>query len=156
MSVVTWRIAASRSFILDVAATVGVLLPLQPFGARVGRVEIGDDLEAEITRERRDVLADQQVVIVCSITVTWRQRRQLDVFARADAASLLLRAVHAARVELHDAVGVRQAAVADAVVERIEPTILTPAMTASSTSWPFITISNAVSTHVFVPPFLNW
>ena len=34
--------------------------------------------------------------------------------------------------------------------------MLTPAMSASSTSSPFIIISNAVSTHVFVPPFLNW
>ena len=48
------------------------------------------------------------------------ERRRAHAFERGDAAGALLRAVHAARVELHDAVGVRQAAVADAVVLRIE------------------------------------
>ena len=34
--------------------------------------------------------------------------------------------------------------------------MLTPAMSASSTSLPLVIIAKAVSTPVFVPPFLNW
>ena len=47
-------------------------------------------------------------------------RRRAHAFDRRDAAGALLRPVHAARIELDDAVGVRQPAVADAVVGRIE------------------------------------
>ena len=48
------------------------------------------------------------------------QRRRAHAFERRDAAGALGRAVHAARVELHDAFGVGQAAVADAGLVRIE------------------------------------
>src|SRR4029079_17172651 len=44
------------------------------------------------------------------------ERRSANAFQRRDAACALLWTVHAARIELHNAVGVRQAAITDAVV----------------------------------------
>ena len=84
------------------------------------------------------------------------ERRRAHALEARDAAGPLLRAVHAARVELDDAVGVRQAAVADARLERDRArTMLTPAMSASSTSAPPVIRPNAFSTPVTSPPFLN-
>ena len=48
------------------------------------------------------------------------QRRRAHAFERRDPAGAPGRPVHAARIELHDAVGVGQAAEADAAVGRVE------------------------------------
>jgi hypothetical protein len=71
--------------------------------------------------------------------------------------------MHAARVELHDAVGIRQSAVAHAGIRGIEFDDVDAGDTASSTSklgtslvatLPLVICSKASCTHVFVPPFL--
>ena len=73
-------------------------------------------LRGEVLR----ALADEQMVVGRVHDELRDVRRRPHAFERGDAAGALLRPVHAARVELHDAVGIRQAAVADAVVLRIE------------------------------------
>ena len=74
----------------------------------------------------------------------------------ADAAGPLLRPVHAARVELDDAVGVRQAAVADARVLGIElDDVDARDQGVEHVGPPPVIIANAFSTHVTGPPFLN-
>ena len=81
---------------------------------------------------------------MCSITAFATQRRRAHAFERRDAAGALRRPVHAARVELDDAVRVRQAAVADAVSAGSSSHMLTPAISASSTSAPFVIMSKAL------------
>ena len=68
------------------------------------------------------------------------ERRRPHALEAGHGAGALPRAVHARRVELDDAVGVRQPAVADAVSSGSSSTMLTPAISASSTSLPSVII----------------
>ena len=105
---------------IEIVIGIDAALPLQPQPARLLGVEVVLDLEAHVAREVLRALADQQVVVGHLEHRLGHQRRRAHAFERGDAAGALRRAVHAARVELHDAVGVRQPAVADAAFGRIE------------------------------------
>ena len=84
------------------------------------RVEVRQDLEAHVARERLRVLADEQVMVGVLHHRLGHERRRLTPSSAPTRARPLRRAVHARRVELHDAVGVRQPAVSDARVLGIE------------------------------------
>jgi hypothetical protein len=87
--------------------------------------------------ERAKVLrafADEQVMIGMVRHGLGDERRRPHALDGRDAAGAPLRSVHAARVELHHTLCVRQPAVADAGLFRIELGMLTPAISASSTS----------------------
>jgi hypothetical protein len=70
-------------------------------------------------RELVRVLADEQAVVGALEHQARDLARMQDVLEARHRARLVARAVHARRVELHHAVGIRQAAQAHAVVERI-------------------------------------
>ena len=99
---------------------IGAPLPFQPGGARPLGVEIVLDLEAHAPREPLRVLPDDQVVIGVVHHLLRHERRRAHALDARHRAGALARAVHARGVELHDAFGVRQAAVADARVLGIE------------------------------------
>ncbi len=99
---------------------IDAALPFEPQLARALGVEVVLDLEAHVARELLRVLADEQVVIGLLEHGLGDERRRAHAFDARHAAGALGRPVHAARVELHDAFGVGQAAVADAGVFGIE------------------------------------
>ncbi len=105
---------------IEVVLGIDAPLPFQPQPARLLGVEVVLDLEAHVAREVLRALADQQVMVGLLEHRLGDERRRAHAFEGGDAAGALRRPVHAARVELHDAVGIRQPAVADAGVGRIE------------------------------------
>ncbi len=99
---------------------VGAPLPLQPEAPRLLGVEVVLDLEAELAREILRALAHQQVMVGLLHHRLGDERRCAHALERRHGAGLPLRAMYAGSVELHDAVGVGQAAIAHAVVLGIE------------------------------------
>jgi hypothetical protein len=105
---------------IEVVQRIAAAFPFEPRRPRAIGVEVGLDGEPEITREGLRVAADEQVMIGLLHDLVGDQRRGPHPFEAGHAPGAALRAVHAAGVELDHAVGVRQAAVADAGIERIE------------------------------------
>ena len=105
---------------LDFAARVEAPLPLEPERARPRAVEVVGHGESAVAREALRVGADQQMVRRLVHHLPRDRGGRRDAFERGDAARPPPRPVHAAGVELDDAVGVRQAAVADARIARVE------------------------------------
>ena len=99
---------------------IGPALPFEPLAARVLGVEVVLDLEAHAARELLCPFADQQVMVGEIHHHLRHPGRRAHPFDFRDATGALLRPVHAAGVELHHSVGVRQTTVADTVVGRIE------------------------------------
>jgi hypothetical protein len=105
---------------VEVVAGVDAALPLEPLRARALGVEVGFDREPHVAREMLRARAHQQVVVGVVEHRLRDARRRPHALERRDAARALQRPVHAAGVELHDAVGVRQPAVADVHLGRVE------------------------------------
>ena len=105
---------------VEVVPRVDAPLPLEPLRARGLGVEVGLDREAHVAREGLRARAHQQVVVGVVEHRLRHPRGRAHALERGDAAGALQRAVHAAGVELDDAVGVRQPAVADVHLRRVE------------------------------------
>ena len=95
-------------------------LPLEPQLPRLGRVQVVLDGEAHLAGELLRPVAREQVVVRVVHHGLRHERRRAHALDGRHAAGALLRAVHAAGVELDHAVGVGQPAVADAGLERVE------------------------------------
>jgi len=105
---------------IRVVLRIDAALPLEPEPpGRVG-VEVVLDLESDTPREVLRALADDEVMVGQIHHLLGDVRRRADAFQRGHASRALPGPVHTARVELDDAVGIRQAAVADARVFGIE------------------------------------
>lgn len=102
------------------ARGIGAPLELQPHPPRRGRVQVVLDREAHLPRERLRILPHQQVMVGVLQHRLGHQRRRAHAFQRRHRARALAGAVHHGGVQRHHAVGVRQAAVADAVVLRVQ------------------------------------
>ena len=83
------------------------------------------------------------------------ERRRPNAFERGDAACPLLRSVHAARIELHNAFSIRQAAVADAGLFRIELDDVDAGDQRVEHVVPFDDLREGYLDAVLSPPFLN-
>jgi hypothetical protein len=92
---------------------IGTAAPLDPELPGTVGVEVGLDREAHVTRKLLGSAADQQMMIGVVHYRLRHLRRCAHTLETGDATRPALRAVHAARVELHDTVGVRQSTVAD-------------------------------------------
>src|SRR5215213_100854 len=105
---------------IEIARRVGAPLPFEPELARILRVQIVLYLEAHTAGESLRVPADYQVVIGQLHHRLRDERGRTHAFERSHRARALFRPVHNGRVELNYAFGIRQAAVADAIIERVE------------------------------------
>jgi len=122
------RIHFQRGFVTGLSAFLWVEImgridssfPLQPLAPRIVGVEIVFNLEPEPAGELLGAFADDQVMIRLLHHLAGDARRGSDAFDRRDAAGSLSWPVHAARIKLYDALGIWQAAVADAGFFRVE------------------------------------
>ena len=78
------------------------------------------NLEAHVARKILRAFADDQVVIGVFKTAFATSDGVPHAFERGHRSGAFLWSMHAGRIKLHDAFGIRQPAIADAVVERIK------------------------------------
>ena len=95
-------------------------LPLEPQAARQLGVQIAFDREPHVARETLRARADQEVVIRDIHHLLRHLGRRFDPLEAGDPSRALPGTVHAARIQLDDTLRVRQTAVTDARVRRIE------------------------------------
>jgi hypothetical protein len=94
--------------------------PFQPKFSRMLGVQVVLDFEAEPAREILRAFAHDQMMVRLLHRRLRHERGRPHTFEAGHAAGTPFRAVHATGIELHHAVRVRQTAVADAVIKRIE------------------------------------
>src|SRR5262245_44596150 len=83
-------------------------------------VEVIFDFESNGSRELLSSFAYYQVMIGLFQHCLGHQRRSPDSFERGHGARLLPRAMHAGRIELDYTLGIWQASIPDAVIQRVE------------------------------------
>ena len=83
-------------------------------------VQISFNLESHVVSKFLGAFADQQVVVGVFHHRLSHQRRRAHAFERAHGASAFLWPMHAGRIQLHDAFGIWQSTVPNAVVQWIE------------------------------------
>ena len=94
--------------------------PVQPQLPRLLRIEVVLNFESHVAREMLCAMADQQMVIGVLHDRFRHQRGIANALQRCNAAGLFSRSMHAAGIELHYAIGIRQPAVANTRVLRIQ------------------------------------
>ena len=104
---------------IEVMIGIGAALPIQPEFAGFFRDQVFLDLEAHEAGEILRAFADEQVVVGFSHHFFGDERRSADAFDGGDRAGPLERPVHDGGIQLDDALGIGQAAVADAGVLRV-------------------------------------
>src|SRR5688572_5618926 len=105
---------------VEVMLGVNPTFPFQPKFSRMLGIQVVLDFEAEAAGEILRPIADKEMMVRLFHHRFGYKGRRAHSFEGADAARTFLWSVHAAGIKLHRAVRVRQAAVADAVIERIE------------------------------------
>ena len=111
---------AAFAFRIQPVLGIDAALPLEPQPARGLGVEVVFDLNPMRARERLRARAHQQVMVGVLHHRLRDQRRRAHALDAATAPARFIGPCMHERVELDDAVGVRQGAVADAGLERIE------------------------------------
>ena len=104
---------------IEPVAGVDPPAPFEPQRARRLRVEVVLDLEPELARERLGAGPDEQVVVGEFGHRLRDERRSADALERRDAPGPASGSVHAARIELDDAVRVGESAVSDPHLRRV-------------------------------------
>src|SRR5690606_13931946 len=105
---------------IEVMRRIGAPLPLEPDSTALLGVEIILDAESHIPRELLRTGTHQQVVIGVLHHLLGDERWRAHLFERCHTAGTLERTVHTARVELYDAIGVGNPAVAYALIIGVE------------------------------------
>ena len=135
---------------------IGAALPLDPGLAGSLGVEVVLDLHAHVAGKFLCAFSDEQVVIGFVHHLLRDYGGRADSLDGRDAARALARAVHAARIELDDAVGIWQPAVPDARLLGVELDEVDAGDQRVEHVAPCVIIVNAFCTHVTDPPFLYW
>ena len=104
---------------VEPVAGVDAAAPLEPQRARLFRVEVVLDLEPELAGEGLGAGPDEEVVVGEFGHRLRHERRCADALERRDAAGPAPGSVHAAGVELDDAVRVGESAIADPHLGRV-------------------------------------
>ena len=98
---------------------VDTAFPLEPELTRTGGVQIVLDDEPHAARKRLRPRPNKQMMVCMLHHSLCNQRRRANALQRSHATRPFLRAVHAAGIQLDDAVSVRQAPETDARIFRI-------------------------------------
>ena len=105
---------------IEVVVGIRPPLPFEPQLPRLLGVQVRLDRESHVAREVLRALADEEMVVGRLHDGFGDERRRPDAFEARHAPGPFLGPVHAAGIELDDAVGVRQAAEPDARVGRVQ------------------------------------
>ena len=99
---------------------IDTAFPVQPQAARFFGIEVVFNFESKVARKRLGATPNEKVVIGVLHDSFGYQRRSAHAFECGNTSGLLPRTVHTAGIELYDAIGIWQSAIADTCFFRIQ------------------------------------